>query len=599
MLRTGAPFGADDVQLNRYFHRTGRDRKRAIVGLLPDDYTLADRRVLDFGCGSGRVLRHFLREARAGEFWGCDLHEPSIEWVTENLSPPINAHLLNGTPRLPHPDAHFDLVYAISVFTHITDDWSAWLLELHRTLRPGGLLISTFLGPGTWEEIAPRPIDEDTLGIAFLEMHQELADTSGPNVLHSRWWLQEHWGRAFEILTLKPDGFVTAGSGHGVLVGRKRDLALTREELETPGDDPREVEAARLRSELLGEDPDEPREPRSRGRGLTAGFRRLRGDRSGSGEATTAGGAAPGEESAEPWLEPILLDHAGRDGSTLMMRLLFTSPEIAVEGPYPYEQKYFAYLIRWSGLLGRADWEADGWSPANLGTLTQSARSGLLGPPPWSDRTLFASTDGEPPIGDRAFELVWSEFSRRAIEATRARHRKRAAQTRFYAEKHLQTWALDRDALPRFRTIALLRDPRDVYLSIVAFNEKREGRPPIGQAPGEPIERWRERFIETQRRRLRWIAEVLADGEQADTVLVRYEDLAADLESEAARLERVLGITLRPKAVLRDRRLRDEHSTSTSAEASVGRWRGEMSADDASQFASALDAELAAVGFDA
>ena len=177
MLRTGAPFDADDVQLNRYFHRSGRDRKRAIVRLLPDDYSFDDRRVLDFGCGSGRVLRHFLREARTGEFWGCDLHEPSIEWVTENLSPPINAHLLNGAPRLPHPDAHFDLVYAISVFTHITDDWSAWLPELHRVLKPGGFLISTFLRTRHLEEMGgstgPGPRTRIESGIAFLELHHD------------------------------------------------------------------------------------------------------------------------------------------------------------------------------------------------------------------------------------------------------------------------------------------------------------------------------------------------------------------------------------------------------------------------------------------
>ena len=44
--------------------------------------------------------------------------------------------------------------------------------------------------------------------------------------------------------------------------------------------------------------------------------------------------------------------------------------------------------------------------------------------------------------------------------------------------------------------------------------------------------------------------------------------------------------------------MRAEHSTSGSAEASVGRWRSEMSAADASHFGSALGEELAAVGFD-
>ena len=598
MLRTGASHDADAARLNRYFNRSGLDRKRAILRLLPDGYSLTERRVLDFGCGSGRVLRHFLREADTGEFLGCDLHEPSIEWVKRNLSPPIDAYALDGRPRLPHPDDHFDLIYAISVFTHIADGWSEWLLEIHRTLKPDGLFIATFLGPATWAEVAPQPIDEDRLGIAFLEMHQELSDTSGPNVLHSRWWLREHWGRAFEILTIKPDGFVTPGAGHGVIVGRKRDASLTPEQLEAPGDDPREAGAARLARELLDEEPDQAH--RRPARALAAGFRRLKGRRPARREVAPAGDtAALGGETSRPWLEPVLLDHAGRDGSTLLMRLLFTSPEIAVEGPYPYEQKYFAYLLRWTALLGREYRQADEWSPASLGSLTQADRSQMMGPPPWSERSLFASADGEPAIAEQVFALVWSEFSRRAIEASSERHRNPAVEARFYAEKHLQTWELDRAALPRFRAITLLRDPRDVYLSILAFNDKREGTSPIGRAPGEPVERWRERFIETQRRRLRWIAEVLADGEQDEAFVVRYEDLVGDLAAEAARIEAMLGVTLSPKVVLEDKRLRAEHATSASAEASVGRWRREMSAPDATEFASALGEELEAVGFDA
>ena len=76
-------------------------------------------------------LRHFLPEAESAEFWGCDLHGPTIAWLDENLSPPMHFYVNDERP-LRHPDGYFDLIYAISVFTHITVDWSAWLLELHR-----------------------------------------------------------------------------------------------------------------------------------------------------------------------------------------------------------------------------------------------------------------------------------------------------------------------------------------------------------------------------------------------------------------------------------------------------------------------------------
>jgi SAM-dependent methyltransferase len=236
-----------------FFESTGRDRRRAILDLLPADYSFEGRRVLDFGCGAGRVLRHFMDEAQEAEFWGCDLHAPTIDWLSANLSPPMSFFVNDGRP-MPQADGYFDLVYAISVFTHITHDWSDWLLELHRVLKPGGLFLATFMGPATWERVTQRQLDEDDLGIAVLGLHRELDRTSGPIVLHSPWWIRAHWGRAFEILELRPAGFVQAGAAHGVVLARKEDAALSTFDLERPeADDPREVAAQRLQIELLEE----------------------------------------------------------------------------------------------------------------------------------------------------------------------------------------------------------------------------------------------------------------------------------------------------------------------------------------------------------
>ena len=68
-------------------------------------------------------------------------------------------------------------------------------------------------------------------------------------------------------------------------------------------------------------------------------------------------------------LTPILVDHTGRDGSTLLMRLLATSPNVAIPGPYPYERKYFAYLWRWARLLERRD-KSEWWTYIDLTSLT-------------------------------------------------------------------------------------------------------------------------------------------------------------------------------------------------------------------------------------
>jgi SAM-dependent methyltransferase len=266
-----------------FFESTGRDRKRAICELLPDGYSFAGRRVLDFGCGAGRVLRHFVPEASEAEFWGCDLHRPTVDWLSKNLSPPMQ-FFVNDRRPLPQPDGHFDLVYGLSVFTHITYEWSDWLLEVHRILRPGGLFLATFMGPATWERAAQQPLADDELGMAVLGLHRDLDNTSGPIVLHSPWWLRAHWGRAFDILKLWPAGFVEPDEGHGVLVGAKRDVELSPADLERPDpDNPRELAAQRTQLRVLEDNATRlghrMRSQRERIAKLAITVRHLRGER--------------------------------------------------------------------------------------------------------------------------------------------------------------------------------------------------------------------------------------------------------------------------------------------------------------------------------
>jgi chromosome segregation ATPase len=62
----------------------------------------------------------------------------------------------------------------------------------------------------------------------------------GPMVIHSPWWIEEHWGRAFEILSLAPDGFASKPwLDHGWVLMRKRDISIDADALEriAPGDE--------------------------------------------------------------------------------------------------------------------------------------------------------------------------------------------------------------------------------------------------------------------------------------------------------------------------------------------------------------------------
>jgi SAM-dependent methyltransferase len=235
--RVYAVNGGDDP--DAAYLELGAQTKRQIVGLLPDGWSFEGKRVLDFGSGAGRTLRHFADEAETAEFWGCDIDAPSIEWMQKSLCPPFHARQTISVPPLALEHGSFDLIYAVSVFTHLTDHSTRWLLELHRTLRPHGLLIATLMGRWTSEWFAKEPWVEDRVGKNVLYHHRDW-DSGGPAVLISEWWLREHWGRAFDVVKIAGEF-----QNYSWAVLRKRDVELDPDEIERPSDDPRELVALR------------------------------------------------------------------------------------------------------------------------------------------------------------------------------------------------------------------------------------------------------------------------------------------------------------------------------------------------------------------
>jgi hypothetical protein len=300
-----------------------------------------------------------------------------------------------------------------------------------------------------------------------------------------------------------------------------------------------------------------------------------------------------------PWLSPILVDSTGRDGSTLMMRLLASSPGIAVPGPYPYERRYFAYLWRWARMLERTD-RSDFWTAGDLGSMKWDAGKPLIGPPPWASELLPGEGDAEPPMSRYAFDLTWREFSRRAARRVRAERDDPGVDVRYYAEKHQDTWLVDLGQLPPLHVLVLLRDPRDTFVSFHAFDAKRRregtgtfvGAEP---APGETEAEKVNRFIAHERERMRWIAG-LAEG--ARFPVFRYEDLVTDLPVQARRLEDLLSVELDLGAVTADRALQDRHVSADSPAASIGRWKRELEPELAERFNTELRDELAALGYE-
>ncbi len=194
--------------------------------------------VLDFGCASGRVLRHFLCQDEGLEVWGTDINRGHLDWMNCHL--PRGQRLFQGTvlPFLPIEDNALRLVYALSVFTHIDEFELAWLAELRRVLEPGGIAYLTIHSEDTWSEIEPdwavyqdlmsssESIKEYDVSLDLFRspMPQEkvvfrwrTAAMNNTSVFQAKSYIRRNWGRFFDVLDI-----VRQGSGYqDVVVLRK------------------------------------------------------------------------------------------------------------------------------------------------------------------------------------------------------------------------------------------------------------------------------------------------------------------------------------------------------------------------------------------
>ena len=95
-------------------------------------------KVLDVGCGPGRLIDDFL--ALGCQFWGTDPSFRMIEEALKHFGERPNVHLSVGqAERLEYPDGFFDAVLVLGVIEYTSEETA--LREMARVLRPGGSLI--------------------------------------------------------------------------------------------------------------------------------------------------------------------------------------------------------------------------------------------------------------------------------------------------------------------------------------------------------------------------------------------------------------------------------------------------------------------------
>ena len=227
----------------------------------------------------------------------------------------------------------------------------------------------------------------------------------------------------------------------------------------------------------------------------------------------------------------------GRVGSTLLMQLLASSPDVVCDGIPPCERRVFAYLA------GRAE-----------------------GP---------------------ELARLWRLFSETA------RRDRRPGTPRYYAEKMQGEFRPLIDAGIPFRVIDVVRDPRDIYVSARAF-AGRLGRDSFGLRIAEPERVNIPLFLCDIAARLEPIGTPV---EGVEPILVRYEDMVEDLQGLAAVLSQSLGVTLDAGSVLARADAQRAHMTAASVSASSGRWRRELTPSTANLLTHMLAEPLRRLGY--
>jgi SAM-dependent methyltransferase len=164
------------------------------------------RRMLDWGCGCGRITAHFLHLPNGPEVLGCDIDAEAVAWCNYHLKAEA-FRTIAPLPPMPYEDGAFDLVIGYSIFTHLTRQaQEAWLAEMRRVIRPGGFFLASTHGTGAAARLLRRG---DRFRMAWSGVYDGIQDQALAGIapdsyyrttFQTRRYTLREWGRHFEVV---------------------------------------------------------------------------------------------------------------------------------------------------------------------------------------------------------------------------------------------------------------------------------------------------------------------------------------------------------------------------------------------------------------
>lgn len=187
-------------------------------------------KMLDWGCGSGRITGFFYFFSNIPLIYGCDIDKEAIVWAQKNF-PKAQFSVNSPYPPTSYEAEQFEMVISFSVFTHLDrKNQMAWLKEMHRIMKPGGLFISTTHGMTAGRTILNLEQIQSLVKEGFFDYgeDQRLAGIAPENYYRAFFMTKEYvkkeWSPFFEIVEHKEHG---ASNYHDIVVLRKKTELAT------------------------------------------------------------------------------------------------------------------------------------------------------------------------------------------------------------------------------------------------------------------------------------------------------------------------------------------------------------------------------------
>jgi len=135
---------------------------RELLGALRSaKWLLPSSKILDYGCGWGRLTRLMAHSFEDANIFGVDVDDRLIASARVNL-PHMNFSQIESMGELPFKDSFFDLAFANSVFSHLSEISASYTLnELIRVISPLGIIVISVLEQPELEKFYSNPKQTD------------------------------------------------------------------------------------------------------------------------------------------------------------------------------------------------------------------------------------------------------------------------------------------------------------------------------------------------------------------------------------------------------------------------------------------------------